>query len=141
MIEFNVADATDEKSILKLEKDKPFTKAVSNMAVMDIADIRPLFKALYKLLPKDGIFVFATQHPCFTTLTEKYMTPHCSKGIAIEGQPKQQTYFHRSMQDIFNICFENGFIIDGFFEECYMNKEIPEIIIVRARKINLNIEL
>ena len=23
-----------------------------------------------------GIFVFATQHPCFVTLTEKYMTPH-----------------------------------------------------------------
>lgn len=135
-IEFNIADATDEESILKLKKDKPFTKAVSNMAVMDIADIRPLFKALGKLLAKDGIFVFATQHPCFVTLTEKYMTSHCCKGVAIEGQPKENLYFHRSLQDIFNICFENGFIIDGFFEECYMDKEIPEIIIVRARKIN-----
>jgi hypothetical protein len=32
--------------------------------------------AVYELLQESGIFVFATQHPCFVTLTEKYMTPH-----------------------------------------------------------------
>ena len=26
-------------------------------------------------------------------------------------------------------------VIDGFYEECYFNKEIPDIIIVRAIKI------
>ena len=35
-------------------------------------------------------FVFATQHPCFVTLTDKYMTPHSYYDIAIEGQPKEQ---------------------------------------------------
>lgn len=38
-IEFCVADATDRASLLALRRDRPFTKAVSNMAVMDIADI------------------------------------------------------------------------------------------------------
>ena len=44
-------------------------------------------------------------------------------------------YYHRSLQDIFNLCFDTGFVIDGFYEECYFNKEIPDIIIVRAIKI------
>ena len=43
--------------------------------------------------------------PCFVTLTEKYMTPHSYYDIAIEGQPKEQIYYHRSIQDIFNLCF------------------------------------
>ena len=46
------------------------------MAIMDITDIEPLLMAVYELLEESGIFVFATQHPCFITLTEKYMTPH-----------------------------------------------------------------
>ena len=35
-IEFCVADATDRKSILELKENRAFTKAVSNMAIMDI---------------------------------------------------------------------------------------------------------
>ncbi len=41
------------------------------MAIMDITDIEPLLMAVYELLEENGIFVFATQHPCFITLTEK----------------------------------------------------------------------
>ena len=96
-IEFCVADATDRKSILELKRNRAFTKAVSNMAIMDITDIEPLFMAVYELLEENGIFVFATQHPCFITLTEKYMTPHSYYDIAIEGQPEEQIYYHRSI--------------------------------------------
>ena len=138
-IEFCVADATNETSLMALKRNKPFTKAVSNMAVMDITDIKPLFTSVYKLLEDNGVFVFATQHPCFVTLTEKYMTPHSYYDIAIEGQPQKQCYYHRSLQDIFNLCFDTGFVIDGFYEECYFNKEIPDIIIVRAIKIERQI--
>lgn len=135
-IEFCVADATDRESMAALKRSRPFTKAVSNMAVMDITDIKPLFTAVYELLAVDGVFVFATQHPCFVTLTEKYMTPHSYYDIAIEGQPQKQCYYHRSLQDIFNLCFQTGFVIDGFYEECYKsNKEVPMVIIVRIRKI------
>ena len=93
-IEFCVADATNETSLMALKRNKPFTKAVSNMAVMDITDIKPLFTSVYKLLEDNGVFVFATQHPCFVTLTEKYMTPHSYYDIAIEGQPQKQCYYH-----------------------------------------------
>ena len=127
------------KSLMALKRNKPFTKAVSNMAIMDITNIKPLFTSVYKLLEDNGVFVFATQHPCFVTLTEKYMTPHSYYDIAIEGQPQKQCYYHRSLQDIFNLCFDTGFVIDGFYEECYFNKEIPDIIIVRAIKIERKI--
>ncbi|SCI53385.1 Trans-aconitate methyltransferase [uncultured Roseburia sp.] len=49
-IEFCVADATDRKSILELKRNRAFTKAVSNMAIMDITDIEPLLMAVYELL-------------------------------------------------------------------------------------------
>lgn len=133
-IEFCVVDATKADEILSLQRETPYTKAVSCMALMDIADIAPLFACVSKLLAEDGIFVFATQHPCFVTLTEKYLTPHSYYDIAIEGQPLQQCYYHRSLQDIFQVCFENGFVIDGFYEEAYGEKEKPDVIIVRARK-------
>ncbi len=135
-IEFCVADVASRESILTLKRNRLFTKAVSNMAIMDIRDIEPLFMAVYELLDENGIFVFAMQHPCFVTLTEKYMTPHSYYGISIEGQPKKQIYYHRSMQDIFNLCFRAGFVIDGFYEECFKNnKEIPMVMIGRLKKV------
>ena len=134
-IEFCVADATQEGQLFSLKRDRPYTKAVSNMAVMDITDVTKLFSCVYRLLADNGCFVFATQHPCFVTLTEKYLTAHPYYGIAIEGQPVKQCYYHRSLQDIFQLCFESGFVIDGFFEESYGKKESPDIIIVRARKL------
>ena len=134
-IEFCVADATDKQSLLSLKRTKPFTKAVSNMAVMDIADVTVLFQCVNELLVENGVFVFATQHPCFSTLTDQYMTAHSYYGEAIQGQPTEQCYYHRSMQDILNLCFQSGFVIDGFYEECFRVKEIPDVIIVRARKV------
>ncbi len=135
-IEFNVVDATSEQKLMALKKERPFTKAVSNMAIMDIAQINKLFECVNKLLAEDGVFVFATQHPCFVTLTDKYLTSHSYHGVAIVGQPQKQCYYHRSLQEIFNLCFDSGFVIDGFYEECYGTKEKPDVIIVRARKVS-----
>lgn len=133
-VEFLVADATNPEQLLTLRRERPYTKAVSNMAVMDIADVRPLFQCVYDLLEENGVFVFATQHPCFVTLTDRYLTPHSYLDIALEGQPLKQCYYHRSLQDIFQICFSSGFVIDGFLEESFRQKETPDVIIVRARK-------
>lgn len=134
-IAFCVADATCESSLMALKRQRPFTKAVSNMAIMDIPEVTVLFHCVNRMLTGNGIFVFATQHPCFVTLTERYMTPHGYYGEAIKGQPREQCYYHRSLQDIFALCFKSGFVIDGFYEECFGSKEIPDIIIVRARKV------
>ncbi len=122
-ISFCVADAADDVSLRALRPAKSFDKAVSNMAVMDIFDIAPLFKYVYTALKPGGIFVFATQHPCFVTLTDKYITPHAYFDIAIAGQPEKQCYYHRSIQDIFNLCFDCGFVINGFLRSATARKK------------------
>jgi SAM-dependent methyltransferase len=133
-IEFQICDATNYEQLIRLKREEPFNKAVANMAIMDISDIEPLFQAVYEMLCDDGIFVFSTHHPCFTHPEGKYVSPCIHKGIAIKDQPVLQYYFHRSMNDIFNIAFKSGFILNGFSEEVDENNESPIIIIVRLKK-------
>ena len=133
-ISFHICDATDYHQIMQLKREKPFQKAVSNMALMDIADISPLMQAVYELLGQGGIFVFSSQHPCFVTRTQGYLSPCLTKDIAIEGQPNLQNYYHRSFQDIFQTCFQAGFVLDSFYEESFRGSEIPAIFIARLRK-------
>jgi len=63
-ISFKVVDATDEHALLELGTER-FDSAVSNMALMDIADITSIVRALPRLLKDKGCFVFSIPHPCF----------------------------------------------------------------------------
>lgn len=131
---FNVCDASNYEQLMSLQQAKPFTKAVANMAIMDISDIEPLFKAVFDMLCENGIFVFATHHPCFTYPNKDYFTSCVHKGFAIKGQPVLQNYYHRSIQDIFNLAFKCGFIIDGFYEVPFSGEDTPIVMIVRLKK-------
>ncbi len=135
-VTFRVCDATDYEQLLTLKQNKPFTKAVANMAIMDISAITPLFQAVYEMLDKGGVFVFATHHPCFTYENNDYFTSCINKGVAIEGQPMLQNYYHRSMSDILSLAFHNGFVLDGFFEVPFEGKDIPIIMTIRLRKVD-----
>lgn len=139
-ITYLVLDATDESALLKLGEGS-FDAALSNMALFDMAEIKPLFRALARLLKPDGRFVFTMMHPCFnnpyairaaeledragdfvTTYSinvKKYMTSSLAHGAAIAGQPKPQIYFHRPLQELFGVGFETGFVIDGFEERAF----------------------
>ena len=134
-IEFVVCDATDYAQLMELKREKPFNKAVSNMAIMDIADIEPLFKAVYQLLSDDGIFVFTTHHPCFTNPESKYLSECIQKGEAIVGQPVLQNYYHRPLQNILKTAFDLGFVMDAFCEVPDDETEFPIIITVRIKKV------
>ncbi len=131
---FHVCDATKYEDLLQLKGAKPFTKAVANMAIMDISEISPLFSAVYEMLEHDGIFVFATHHPCFTYENNDYFTNCIYKGVAIEGQPMLQNYYHRSISDILNVAFQSGFILDGFYEVPFKGQHTPIIMTVRLHK-------
>jgi len=134
-IKFFVCDATQYDDLISLKKDRLFDKAVANMAVMDIADVKPLFRAMAVMLNPGGIFVFSTHHPCFMKPEDKYLTPCVHEGIGIIGQPVKQLYYHRPLQDLLYTCFSAGFVMDGFFEERDDDPEFPVIIITRMRKI------
>ena len=64
LIELHHVNATDNAQLLTLG-ERRFDAAVCNMALMDIADIRPLASALSMLLKPCGRLVFSVPHPCF----------------------------------------------------------------------------
>jgi 2-polyprenyl-3-methyl-5-hydroxy-6-metoxy-1,4-benzoquinol methylase len=137
-IEYHVVDATDEGQLLALagSEAKRFDAAVCNMALMDMPEIEPLFRALTKLLKANGRFVFSIMHPCFNGLSiamlaeradydveptysikiSRYLSSEATKGLAINDQPVQQYYWHRPLHEVFNSAFSSGLVIDRLEE-------------------------
>lgn len=140
-IEYHVADATDEQQLLAFGKGR-FDGAVATMALMNIAEIEPLFRALATLLKPGGWFVFSVMHPCFDTAERrlfmelgeddqgrmrrrggvtilKYITPCSALGEGAFGQPEPHHYFYRPLSVLFEAGFESGFAIDGLIEPAF----------------------
>jgi SAM-dependent methyltransferase len=133
-------DATDEKALRGLGA-AAFDAALCNMALFDVADIRPLARALPDILKPGGRFVFSVVHPCFNSarvvhtadLEDRggeivmtygikvlsYMTPTADRGLAIHGQPTPHIYFHRSLQELLGTFFDAGFALDGLEERAF----------------------
>ena len=157
-IAYHILDATDELAMLATlgtsttfgtsgafgssGTSKPsgsFDSALCNMALFDMADIRPLFHVLPILLKPEGRFVFSITHPAFNNTSSvhvaeemdvegdirtvysikvsQYITPRQAHGAAMRNQPRPQLYFDRPLQYYLNLGFQNGFVLDGF-EEC-----------------------
>jgi 2-polyprenyl-3-methyl-5-hydroxy-6-metoxy-1,4-benzoquinol methylase len=145
-IRYLVLDATDEAALLRLG-EAGFDAALCNMALFDMAEIKPLLRALPRLLHPGGRFVFSMMHPCFnnphaiqmaemedregdlvtvySVKVPRYLTPTISHGLAMAGQPKPQLYFHRSLQDLFAAFFEVGFVLDGLEEHAFPADDPP----------------
>lgn len=138
-IHYQVLDATNEPALLALG-ERQFDAALSNMALFDMPEIDPLFRALARLLKPGGCFVFSIVHPAFnnsssTHLMEewddgeihtrfavkihRYMTPFTSFGLALRNQPKPQSYFNRPLQSYIQAGFHAGFVLDGFEERAF----------------------
>ena len=139
-IDYRVIDVTDSKRLVELGRDT-FDTAVSNMAIMDMAVIGPMFKAVHGLLKPGGVFVCSLTHPCFQApyavryaeqedrdgemikrfgiKIERYLTPRLFEGLSIVGQPVPQYYFHRPLSVLLTTCFEAGFVLDGIEERAF----------------------
>jgi ubiquinone/menaquinone biosynthesis C-methylase UbiE len=144
-IEYRLADATNEEAMLALGEPASFDAVVCNMAIMDIAAIEPMVSACARLLKRGGRFVFSTLHPAFnnaaTRLVEqsenengvvrtysvkvsRYIHPSTGMGVAIEGQPVAQWYFHRPIGELFRVWFRHGFLLDGIEEPVLAQADI-----------------
>ena len=139
-------DATKESALLGLGQGS-FDAALCNMALFDMAEIRPLLSAMTRLLKPYGRFVFSMMHPCFnnphmsqggdlqylgdecitvySVIVHGYMSETVEPGLAINGQPKPHLYFHRPIQSLLGQCFEAGFILDGLEERSFPPDEPP----------------
>lgn len=139
-IEYRMIDVTDKKALAALGT-KSFDAAVSNMAIMDMAEVGPMFAAVRGLLKPGGVFVFSLAHPCFQApyavryaeqvdqdgsmvrkagmKIDRYLTPQPFEGLAIVGQPVPSLIFHRPLSVLLTLCFEAGFVLDGLEEGAF----------------------
>ncbi len=136
-ITYHVADATDEAALRALG-EHAFDALVCNMAIMDMSDIAPMFRAAAHLLKPRGRFVFSTMHPCFNSnnpaftaesreengsvsveyalkLTQ-YLDAKTYQGLAMLGQPVAQYYFHRPLNELLREAFRAGLVLDDLSE-------------------------
>jgi 2-polyprenyl-3-methyl-5-hydroxy-6-metoxy-1,4-benzoquinol methylase len=139
-VDYRVVDATDADALRGLGPGR-FDGALCSMALMDLADTRPLMQALTSLLRPGGRFVFAVLHPCFnspaavqmgelqdragtivTTYSIKisrYLTPYTQVGLAMHGQPVPHPYFHRPLGVLLSEGFEAGLVLDALEERSF----------------------
>ncbi len=139
-IAYHVADITKDQAVSFLEASE-FDVVLCNMALMDIAELNPVFYLAYKALKKTGIFVFSITHPCFdksvgSHLTEiyevdgirvsehsvkvcKYLTPNTMKVRALPTFPSTHSFFHRSLQSYLSAAFEEGFLMCDMVETAF----------------------
>jgi 2-polyprenyl-3-methyl-5-hydroxy-6-metoxy-1,4-benzoquinol methylase len=139
-VDYRVVDATDADALRALGPGR-FDGALCNLALMDLADTRPLFSALTSLLRPAGRFVFSILHPCFnnpavvqmgelqddagtmvTTYSVKisrYLTPYTQVGLAMQEQPMPHPYFHRPLGMLLTEGFDAGLVLDALEERAF----------------------
>jgi SAM-dependent methyltransferase len=139
-ITYLLLDATDAAALLSLG-ERHFDAALCNMALFDMAEIRPLMRALAHLLRAGGRFVFSVLHPCFnnphmaqvaemqdrdgrvvTLYSVKvfgYMRATVAQAVAMRDQPRPQPLFHRPLQALLGAAFDAGFVLDGLEERAF----------------------
>lgn len=139
-IDYRVVDVTDGAA-LRILGPGTFDGVLCNMALMDMADTRPLFDAVPFLLRAEGRFVFSVLHPCFnnpatvqmgelqdcegtlvTTYSVKisrYGTPYTQVGLAMPGQPVPHPYFHRPLGLLLSAGFDAGLVLDALEERSF----------------------
>ncbi len=146
-LHYGVVDASDEGAMLALG-ESGFDAAVCTMALMDIASIEPVARAVRQLLKSGGRFVFSVMHPCFNSTegfrqtmeqedrggdiverwsvsVTRYIEPHAHKGLAMRGQPVAQNYFHRPLSALLGVFLKAGFVVDALKEPVFP-EDTPE---------------
>ena len=139
-IEYRLLEATDEAQLLALGRSR-FDAAACTMALMDMAEIGPLARALAQLLKPPGRFVFSVLHPCFhssdarliveeanragelvregAVKVSQYIFPWVERGLAFRGQPTPHFYFNRPLSLLLGTFFQTGFVTDALEEPVF----------------------
>jgi len=134
------------------EAEGSFDLVISSLAIHYIENFDFLFSEVRRILKKDGIFVFLTDHPVMDIHYNKppnyFQKEKVIQSWVVLGDTKTEVYFfRRPLTETFNSLFKNGFVIEGFnegvpSEKIKENSEklyekltiFPQFIFVRARK-------
>jgi SAM-dependent methyltransferase len=146
----------DDAQKLSTLDDASFDVAVSQMAMMDIADHRPAFRAIARVLRPGGVFVFSLLHPCFegpyripdepqflidddgvatAVAVRRYATEGYwkSEGAGVRGHMGS---YHRMLSTYLNDLIANGFRLDRIEEPLPdvpgVMSQVPRVLVIAA---------
>lgn len=151
-IQFIVCNA--EKTPFKISE---FDVVTSGLMVHYLKDLKPLFKEVFKITKKNGLFVFSMQHPFGEGYEQKiingktyfvlkpYFNNDKFEWMMLEGM-KRITY-HHTLEYIINVLTECGFVVEKLIETT-PTKELkkydiktydiaskyPSFLVIKARK-------
>lgn len=144
-IRYAVADATDEAALAALGEGA-FDAVVCTMALMDMPEIAPLYRAARRLLAVGGRMVIATAHPAFnsnlpvmvaeledrdgalvTTPAMKvalYLDVAPRLAVGAPGEPVPHWFYHRPLHELLGEAFAAGLVLDGLEEPAFGPEDI-----------------
>ncbi len=139
-IQYKVVDATDEKALVALGEGE-FDAVVCTMALMDMPEITPLYRAVRRLLQGNGRFVIATSHPAFSSnnpifsieqgdqggqmITNRtlklsaYLDVAPVKAMGAPNEPVPHYYYHRPLHQLWGEAFAAGLVLDALEEPAF----------------------
>ncbi len=149
-IEYRHVDATDEAAVAALG-GRSFDGALSNMALMDMPAVAPLFRGLARVLIPGGRFVVSVPHPAFNgsrfaLFAERsdlgdpnglryeygvrvtgYLDVETTDVVPMAGAPHSQPNFHRPLSGLLHPAFDAGFVLDGLEERAFAPEDRDDL--------------
>ena len=108
------------------EKDSIYDLVVSSLTIHYIKNIFFLFKEVYRVLKKNGSFVFSTHHPIldfsYSKSVDYFKTEKLNQTWNTIGRPVEVSFYRRPLSITFNALTEAGFYIT------YVSEGKPTII-------------
>lgn len=107
-----------------------FDIIVSNMVFHDLANYKKAFKEMFRLLVKEGLFIFSILHPCFITPESGWERTKSGQKLHWNvdkyfyegtyeqnyGEEEKMFLFHRTLTSYINILLKTGFTIESVIE-------------------------
>jgi hypothetical protein len=115
------------------------------MALMDMPEIAPLYRAVRRLLRGGGRLVTATAHPAFNSVNpvffaemadengrlvqttgvkiRAYLDVPPVKAAGAPNEPNPHYYYHRPLHELLGEAFAAGLVLDGIEEPAFNREE------------------
>ena len=147
----------DDAQRLTTVADATIDVALSQLALMDIADHRAMFRAVHRVLKDQGVFAFSLLHPCFegpfclpeepqfikdagvdvAVAVRRYATEgHWQSGGS--GVRGHMGAYHRTLATLINDLMGAGFVLERLEEPVQdgngLASQVPRYLLVSARR-------
>ncbi len=128
----NVKFIKGDIQTLKGIKSNSYDIVFSAFALHYVPNIMKCFKEVYRVLKKNGLFVFSFDNPFYDTISPKTLKIERSynktgKYEKIEkwpdGAKRKFVMYYRKVSDIFNALVESNFFVENIIEPLEMKKD------------------